>query len=510
MKFISNVICAVVVLIFCVLVPAMAEVPDIAGYSGGSGAGVPVYPGPVSQAVAIAMPAPGSSGDISAGNFSRLYVSPQNLPFRLGPGESDEQTFSVTNRGTEPVLVRPGVTEMPYPGPNLMDSSWVSLSPVEMTVGPGEKAKFTVKVTVPSDTVRGYYISQLALTDEQFPAPGAAPYPVSYPANVYQVTISTEVHTLPVLSVSPGVLSDSLEAGKSYDYQVILENSGDHAIRTNPNLENRMYYSPMSSGVAEKNLVTDKSIILSAPGEIPVGGEAALNVHINVPADAGGYYNGVINLGIDDPAVQEGEGVIQLSFMVWKQPAEPFSRPFTMAENGPLTIELVATKDTYGGTVSAVNSSRPFTEPSFDLSIDGPDGKVMPNLTKKVIKGSVDFSGQGVYGIGSKEYPYQHTGVQYVSTYTLPGKAGTWNLLIMPHNMARFDYVITMGPPGDLTIKPPQASSTAPLPVPATNLTPAAVSPGFPDRNLTNSSENEATVNNSVNQSPANRSDPHA
>jgi hypothetical protein len=490
MKCMSYVICTAILIVSCLFVPVIAEVPVIAGYSGGSSSGNMVFTSQSSQ-VAIAIPAPGSSGDVSIGNFSRLYVSPQNLQFRLGPGESDEQTFSVTNKGKEVVMIRPKVTEMPYSGPNMMDTTWLSISPAEMQIGPGEKAKFTVNVMVPSDTVRGYYSAQLALTDEQFPSPGSA----SYPTYVYQLTISTEVYTPPVLSVSPYMLSDSLEAGKSYDYAVILKNSGDHPIRINPDLESRMYYTPMSSGGSENGILPKESITILGQGEIPAGGETPLAVHINVPADTGGYYNGVINLGIDDPAVQEGEGMIQLNFMVWKQPAEPFSRPFTMTDDGPLTIELVATKDTYGGTASAVNGGKSAVEPSFDLSIDSPDGKVIPNLTKKVIKGSVDFTGQEAYTVGSKEAPYRETGIQYVSTYTLSGKAGPWNLRIMPHNMGRFDYIITMGPLGDLTIKPSLTSTVVTTSVPVRNLTPVAISPGFPNLNQTNRSLDQNQTN---------------
>lgn len=503
MKFILQTICTVTVILLCLFVPVMAEVPVIAGYSGGSSSGNMVFTSQASQ-VAIAVPAPGSSGDVSTGNFSRLYVSPQNLQFRLGPGESDEQTFSVTNKGKEAVTIRPKVTEMPYSGPNVMDTTWLSIFPAEMQVGPGEKAKFTVNVMVPSDTARGYYSAQLALTDEQFPSPSAASYPTSYPTFVHQLTVSAEVYAPPVLSITPSMLSDSLEAGKSYDYAVILKNSGDHAIRINPDLENRMYYTPLSSGGSENGILPKELITVSGPGEIPAGGEAALNVHINVPADTGGYYYGAINLGIDDPAVQEGEGMIQLNFMVWKQPAEPFSMPFTMTDDGLLTIELVATKDTYGGTASALNGGRSVGEPSFDLSIDSPDGKVIPNLTKKVIKGSVDFTAQGVYAAGSKDAPYRETGVQYVSTYSLTGKAGLWNLRIMPHNIGRFDYIITMGPLGDLTIKPSPASSAVPTTVPARNLTPVAISPGFLDLNQTDSSMNQNTLNSSEYQNQSN------
>ncbi len=499
MKYISHTICTAIIILSCFFVPVMAAASGSSGgYGGGGSSGDMVFTSSASQAVAIPIPITpaGYGGDIPAGNFSRLSISPQNLQFRLGPGESDEQTFSVTNKGKDTVLIRPRATEMPYAGPNVMDSTWVSFSPSEISVAPGEKAKFSVKVMIPSDTSRGYYAAQLALTDEQYPSP----YPVPYSSYVYQVSISTEVYTPPVLSISPYMLGDSLEAGKSYDYEVTLKNSGDHAIKISPKLENNMYYTPMPYGGSENSMLPDDAITLSAPGEIPSGGEASLKVHVNVPADSGGYYNGAVYLGIDDPAVQNGEGMVQLSFMVWKQPAEPFSRSFTMTDSGLLTIELVASKDMSGGIALTTNNAKPAAEPSFDLSIKGPDGKVIPNLTKTVIKGSVDLSGQGQYTTGSKGAPYQESGVQYVSTYSLPGKAGLWNLEIMPHNMGRFDYTITMGPLGDLTIKPSIASTTAMIPAPVQNLSPVGTPSAILDLNQTTSPLNRNQLNSSENQ----------
>jgi hypothetical protein len=58
-----------------------------------------------------------------------------------------------------------------------------------------------------------------------------------------------------------------------------------------------------------------------------------------------------------------------------------------------------------------------------------------------------------------------------------------------------------MGPLGDLTIKPSPVSSTVTTTVPARNLTPVAISPGFPDMNLTNSSPGQIPLNSSENQS---------
>ena len=51
-----------------------------------------------------------------------------------------------------------------------------------------------------------------------------------------------------------------------------------------------------------------------------------------------------------------------------------------MQEDGQLTIELVATRDLYGGPAPTMSVGRQVTEPSFDVSLSGPSGKVIPNI----------------------------------------------------------------------------------------------------------------------------------
>jgi hypothetical protein len=93
-------------------------------------------------------------------------------------------------------------------------------------------------------------------------------------------------------------------------------------------------------------------------------------------------------------------------------------------------------------------------DPSFDVAVVGPDGKITPAPAKTVIKGSVYLTQNDPSSMTMNPGPYQESGEQYVSTYTMTGKAGQWTLTVMPHNLARFDYSITMGSDGDLAVVP--------------------------------------------------------
>jgi hypothetical protein len=474
MKYVEFLLYASALLVLCTVAPALADIS--AGAAGGEpSSGYSV--GFSQVAVAVPVPAP-MQDDWQSGNFSKLLIAPQYLSFSLDPGNEKELTFTVTNRGSDPVTLTPRFIDTPYSGVYAMDSAWLSVTPSQTEIAPGEKARFTVTMTAPADSYRGYYSGQIALTDEQYPSPYVSPYP-----NYAQVvSISTEIVAMPGISILPSIVGGSLEAGKSYDYEVILKNNAAYPISVSPILENGMYPVPIFNDKTGITALTDDAITISGPAVIPARGEATLNIHLNVPADAGGYYNGMINLGIDDPSVRDGEGRVQLVFMIWKQPSVPFSCSFTMKDDAPLMIELTASRDMYGYPVSTGTAGRQEAEPSFDLTIHGPDGTLTPQPVKTVIKGSVDLSMGNQYMTGTGTGPYQESGIQYISTYSMPGKAGTWELAIMPYNMARFEYVITMGPAGDMEIIPALSSTTLPVTEPVLNLTSGNSSDGVTDR----------------------------
>ncbi|MDD1717998.1 MAG: hypothetical protein LUO88_02870 [Methanoregulaceae archaeon] len=454
MKRIALVIFAVIALCLCILMPTLAEVISDAGVAGGAGGAGFVQVGQNQQTIAVAVPF--SPGDpVDYGNISKLEISPTGLSFRLSPGETGDVSFSVMNRGENPVTVRPRVVQMGY-GQYMMEESWVSVAPSEAEIGPDERVKFTVGITIPEGTTRGYYSTQLAMTDEQYPMPYSDPYKNSM--YIHMVSLSGEVYAPPVISVVPYSLSDSLEAGKSYDYEFVIANSGNVPIAISPRFESMMY--ALSSVSAAGNSLTDEAFTISAPAEVPAGGEAVLRLHLDVPSDASGYYSGAINLGTDNPGT--GEGTIPISLSVWKQPAVPFEKRFTLQKDGSFTIGLTASTDYYG----MPGQGRTVTEPTFDVGITGPDGSVTPVLVKQEIKGSIYLGDGGITPYARSTWaPYQENGMQYISTYSASGKAGSWTVSIMPHNAPRFDYAIILGTVGTETGESPATVTTVTVPV---------------------------------------------
>ena len=148
--------CMATALMLCSLVAACAAV-EYSGTSMEVQTAVGVAQG---GPVAIALPAPTPSGDF-AGNYTKIEIVPSYVHFMLKPGASDEQVITVRNRDDHSITVSPVVLQNPYNGLYQLENSWVTISPSQSDIPAGQSAKFTVRATIPNDTLRGSYSTQL-------------------------------------------------------------------------------------------------------------------------------------------------------------------------------------------------------------------------------------------------------------------------------------------------------------------------------------------------------------
>ncbi|GFO96633.1 hypothetical protein ig2599ANME_0822 [groundwater metagenome] len=390
--------------------------------------------------------APPMPGDMQELNFTKIEISPRYGNFRLQPGENKEMSVTIKNKEKKPVGIKPNIVIQPY-SEYVMEKEWVEVTPGTVEIPAGGSQKFTVKITVPEDASTGYYNTQIAFTDEEFPSP----YPQPIPSYVHTYQLSIDVWMPPNVQILRPYINDQLEAGKEYDYIIKLKNVADKAIPIDPKISNQgsMYYGPYGTDSA----FSDDAITIKAPKEIAAGQTAEVNIHIKVPADARGNYNGAIDLGISDPSVRdEWADMVNLQFGVWKQPAEPFVKSFTANEAAPVVIEVSSNllSGIYGyigypggGAVSSYKS------PSFAVDLNGPDNKpISLKKTKTLIKGGVSLGGMGTMfppWESESEGIYNEMGVQYVETFTANVPSGDMKLSILPRNTQGFEYTITIG-----------------------------------------------------------------
>jgi len=238
-------------------------------------------------------------------NFTKIEISPRFGNLRLQPGESKEITVTIKNKETTVVNVTPNVVIPPY-SQNTLEKEWVAVTPGNAGIPAGESQKFTIKISVPEDATAGFYNAQIAFTDEVIPAP----YPQPVPAYVNSFSLSLNIWTPPKIQIMTPYIRDLLEAGKEYDYEINLKNIGDKPISISPKVgTNNNYVVPYPM---TPQAFTDDAINITSPQSVPAGTTETVKIHVKVPADARGSYNGWIDLGIDDPSIQEFQGYIRL------------------------------------------------------------------------------------------------------------------------------------------------------------------------------------------------------
>lgn len=373
-------------------------------------------------------------------DFAKLKINPRHSNTQLKPGSSDKITVTVTNKDNKTITVEPRLVASPYEE-NTFEESWVSITPASKDLEPDAKQEFTIKMNIPQDADIGNYGTRIAFTDDVMPTPYATPYP----EYVNAMHLYVDIWTLPKIQIQMPYLGDRVEAGDEYDYEIKLKNVADKDIAIDPKISdnNRWHhYGPYGTmGPAFE----DDAITITAPSTVKAGETAVVKVHLEVPDDAKGGYNGAIDLNIDDPSIREWDGQVEMNFEVWTQPSEPYTKMFTTRTDGPITIEVSSNDYNYGRWMGAVSQNEE-DEVSFDLALECKSGKAELNLVKTTYSGTVslgasdfppwEMDGAGIY----------HDAVEvYVETYETPGAIGEWTLGILPINTERFDYSITIG-----------------------------------------------------------------
>ena len=420
-------------IVFGLLIISILAVPNAA-------AEIPV---PVPELIMV------EEGMIDSGNmysdldFARLQINPGYSNMQIKPGNSDEVTVTVTNKDNETITATPFVSVVPY-SDILFEESWVTITPVNANIAPDAKQEFVIEVNIPQDADIGYYSTSIAFTEDVMPTP----YPTPYPDYLNSMHFSVNVWTPPNIQIQTPYLHGRVESGESYDYEIKLENIADKDISIDPKIDdnNRMYdYGPygMMSSAFE-----DDAITITAPSVVKAGETAIVNVHLEVPDDSKGNYNGAIDLNIDDPSIDEWDGRVQMNFDVWTQPTEPYTKSFTTGTDDTITIEISSNPfSEYAYAMWMDTNTQDQKEPSFAVTLEGDSGEVGMTLVKTTYSGSVS--------LGMSHFPpwemdstgiYQDLSSSYVEKYSATCAAGDWTLGILPNNADMFSYTIAFGP----------------------------------------------------------------
>lgn len=373
-------------------------------------------------------------------DFAKLKINPRHSNPQLKPGSSDKITVTVTNKDNKTITVEPRVVPSPY-SDNILEESWVTVTPASKDIEPDTRQEFTIEVNIPKDADIGNYGTKIVFTDDVMPVP----YPTPYPEYINAMDLYVDVWTPPKIQIQTPYLSDRVKAGDEHDYEIKLKNVADRDIDIDPKIsDNNLMYGYGPYGTVG-SAFEDDAITITAPSIVKAGETTVVKVHLEVPDDAKGGYNGAIDLNIDDPSIREWDGQVQMNFEVWTQPSEPYTKTFTTRTDGLINIEVSSNDCNYGMWMGA-GSQNEKDEASFDLALEGESGEVELNLVKTTYSGTVslgasdfppwEMDGAGIY----------HDAIEvYTETYEVPGAIGEWTLGILPTNTEQFNYLISVG-----------------------------------------------------------------
>lgn len=370
-------------------------------------------------------------------NYTRLYVDADDSYLNLQPGESDSFTIRVKNGEDTAVDVNPHLWTSPV-ARLPMNESWVTIDgPDELAAG--EEATYDVRVSVPSEAETGRYSGLIAFTDQTAETRAGQPE-----RPVHADYVNVEVWRPPTVRiVSDTYVHTQVEAGSSVTRQIVIENTGDSAVPLSPELklENRRCVGSHCPAELDPSWID-----IDAPSQVEAGETATVTVTISPGADADrGDYRSTIDLGLKDPnrdPRNEYWQEVNLRFVVWQQPEEPYETSFTVSE-GTENVTLTLNPRNYGERADGDAE-----KPGFDVTFVSPDGERIDAERVRVSKrGHVDLSGRGD---GTEQGAYTAQGAQTEFVYALDEPAsGEWSVEIMPENTISFSYELTRNESGD-------------------------------------------------------------
>lgn len=349
-------------------------------------------------------------------NVTKIVIEPRYKHFRLMPGDEKEFEVKLKNPNDKDVGIKPKIVVFPFMD-NYIDEDWISFDKDSFVLKAGEKEVVKIKIKVPEDAEKGYYSCMIAFTNDTLPMS----YPSVKPMYVNQMSLSVNIWIPPVVKIYPKFIDDRVEAGKSYEYKIYVENTGDEPVKIAPNLwvGEEYYYDPFSSVTWLK----EDFITIEAPKEVPPKSKVTVKVNVNVPVTAKGILRRSVVINADDPALDEWMQRVELSLRVYEKPNEPFVKSFFVSNASKVTVKVSASS--YGK--SAEKSC------DFDVKIISPNGVVDVKPSKLVEEVGVTLSGSKLPPWEETEGIYTVTSYKKTEVYTIENPAsGTWKVEILP------------------------------------------------------------------------------
>jgi hypothetical protein len=415
----------VILVAFLVALAAVPVATAVAPTDGGTHAAAPAPNEAVSTATAT-----GDDADDGPQNYTRLYIDARDSYLDLKPGQSETFTVVVENGEDEAVDVNPHVFTSPADR-NQIKPSWVEIDGPD-SIEAGAEAEYEVSVSVPEDAEIARYSGMVAFTNETV---AMAPNRPERPVHAAHMSVSVwKEPTVKILSET--YISTQVEAGDSVTKQIVIENTGDSAVPLSPE---RAEQRGHCYGTHCPQQVDQSWIDIDAPSQIEAGETATVTITLSPDADADrGRYDTEIDLGLNDPNRRDDNNYwqrVDLSFVVWEQPEEPYETEFDVSERTD-NVTLTLTPQNYRAAEDA-------EDPNFNVTFVSPDGE-------RIDAERVQVSERGYVNLGAARpdatedgaYATRSSTSEFVYELDEPTE-GEWTVEIMPDNTIGFQYELT-------------------------------------------------------------------
>jgi hypothetical protein len=376
------------------------------------------------------------------GNYTIHTITPTYNYVCVMPGDSETFNVSFRNEGSETLNVAPKIMDVPYSF-YILDKSWITISPANVTVEPGVEQDFEVKVNVPEDAESGEYQAQIVFTDDVYSYDCSNPEYLpenTAPQYVNVMSFGISVPVRPKLELQTSYISDTLEPGKEYVYEMKIKNVAGKDVTIDPEITK---YDGFCGVPYSESAFNDDIIKISAPSVIKAGEIANMTIRVPVPEDARGTYSCLIEMNADGNENDGSVPQISMDFTVIKQPSAPYVKTFTTTTSDPITITVSTDAYSFGPSVRVSPKEE---EPSLEVNLKCNSNSVSMTPVETTQSGSV-YSQWYNFPVWSIEddSDYESSSTQHIETYKVSGAIGTWELTILPKNASSFSYTITIG-----------------------------------------------------------------
>lgn len=380
-------------------------------------------------------PSEGASSCQIYKNFTRLQILPENDWLQIKPGEYKELKVVVRNLEEEAITTELYAGVSPFTE-CFIGSDWISATPKNIDIKPGEKQVYTLNISIPEDAEIGTYTVIVSFSNNTFSKPCLKT--TSAYINAFDLLI--EVWNPPKVDIQPLYIHDSVESGGTYEYKLRLENLEDEEISLNlktgkgylTGLEDAKYADIYQTGLESPKKIPNEWIKIEAPDKIKKGLSRTMIVTLDVPKDAKeGWYFGRIDLEIDDPLKEKCIQKLDIKFEVWRQPKKPFTENFMVRQGNNVTVVISTKQNRYDGFFESKDQKPSFDVTMFVSTLEG-TVKLSPVPFKTVKKGEV------IQG-------YQVSSTEYSEIYCINNATGgVWKLEILGNNVDRFEYTVSV------------------------------------------------------------------